>query len=227
MSQGDGTNDFVVESNSKADLSVNNPADTKPPTNQDDPNLDKEFVTRRTYKKALEQEKALRERLTEREQLLAKYQEKERIEEEERLKKQGEFKKILESREVELKKYKERTEHLERSIDDSIKLNAFLGSIPGKIKRPEYLELTQKYFLDKIVLNPENGAIDELSLNNAVNEFTEKFSDLIQPLNSKSLPNNASQPASSSISYEEWKKLPLKQKRESYAQVLEHRRKQG
>lgn len=195
---------------------VNGPASGKPinetGTASGDQNND--YVSHTTYKKTLTQLKNTQEKYKEREALLQQYQIKEQEAEKKRLEEQGEYKKLLEmERQQKVQSQKERDEY-KKSLLDAHKLNAFNEKLPSKISNPKYYNFVDT---DSIVIDPETGLVDETSVDNAVNTFVKEHHQL---LDTKKVPLPSDSPSnSSSLSYEQWLKLPLKERRARMKEV--------
>lgn len=198
--------------------------ETKIPSGEPDSELvakKEESVSYLTYKKTLEQEKAVRQRAAEVEKELNEIKSRLAKDEEEKLTKKGEYEKLLKLREEELEKerqskaqvLKDKTE-LESTLVTNYKLDAIRQKLPGKLKRKEYEGFIDT---DSVVVNPDTGDIDEVSLNKVVSEFIEQHSALIDNSNFKGLPSDAPKGSGKRYSNSEWKSLSLKEKKENWS----------
>lgn len=177
-----------------------------------------------TFKRVLDQKKksddtiaSLKEEI----QKLSEFKEQSDRLQEEKLKEEGNWKALLEQREKKLEEYRSkfeevnsRNEAYEKDISDMIKINAFRTAIGGNLKKDDYYSFVDT---SKIAINPETGAIDTESLNEYANEFTNNFKELID-FNSSKLPNSAPK-GNGSLTYEQWLKLPLAEKRKRQKDV--------
>jgi DNA repair exonuclease SbcCD ATPase subunit len=143
-------------------------------------------------------------------------------EEEDRLIKEGQFKTLLEQREDQLSKLQESLNSMEtevKSRDTAItnfkKAAAFERAIGGKMKKDAYWNHVD---FDSIATNPETGAIDASSLQKVANDFTEEYKELVDYGNNANLPNGAPK-GTGKLTYEQWQKLPLAEKRKRMNEV--------
>lgn len=176
---------------------------------------EKHVVAYESFVKVLDEKKSLQAKLQEYERL--------RKEDEERkLNEKGEYKKILELREKELEETRLKLEKVsnekietEGDLRDTWKLQAFYQELPGKVKKSEYLSFID---LESIVLDPETRQIDKASVKNAVSNFMENYSDLVDTKTFKGLPGNSAQ-SPSKLTIDEWQKLPIKERRSRMGDV--------
>ena len=166
-------------------------------------------VDYKSYSRVVGTNKKLQSQVKDIQQKLEAFEQKERELEEKRLSEQGEFKKLLElERKKRLEEEGKRAQY-QKDLLDAHKLNAVKEKLPGKIKRNEYYGFID---VDKIAIDPETGVIDESSIAEVVNSFVEQHGSLIERQGSAGLPQNAAKDGGS-ISYEQWKELPLKEKK--------------
>jgi len=143
--------------------------------------------------------------------------------EEERLKKEGQYNVLLEQREAQIKEMEEtlakargEVEVRDTAINNFKKAAAFERALGGKIKREEYWNMVD---FESIATNPENGQIDEASLNKSVNNFIENYKELIDFGNAANLPNGTPSGASTKLTVEQWKKLPVEERKKRMKDV--------
>lgn len=175
-------------------------------------------VDYKTYFKTVNEVKKEREKRRELESKLNEILEGQKKVEEEKLKEQGEYKKLLQSREEELKMLKNKTLEYEQTLTNGQKMSEFMSKLPGKIKRKEYYSFIP---VDEIVIDPETGTVDERTLDTAVNSFLENHRDLLDIRKGNSIPHDAGQPKSS-LTMEQWKSLPIAEKRKRYNEVMQN-----
>lgn len=184
-------------------------------------NLDqaKDTVKYDTYSRVLGK---LKKTEAEREEMRSKiqaYEQKERELEEKRLTEQGEYKKLLElERKKRIEEESKRTQY-EKDLLDAHKLNALKEKLPGKVKRNEYYNFVD---LDKIVIDPSTGHIDETSLQEVADHFVNEHGSLIERKGSVGLPQNAARDGMQTLSYEQWLTLPLKEQKARRKEVMEN-----
>ena len=196
-----------------------NPSSAGSTINEPSGNIEQDkTVTYSTYKKVLSQEKNLRARLEEANAVIAEKEAKEKAEEEKRLSEQGEYKKLLELERKKREELEGKTKDYERSILDAHKLNAFKEKLGGRVANPAYYDFVD---LDNIVINPETGEIDSASVQAVVDKFVVEHSPLIKQ-SRPTLPNQAPRDNNlGTLSYEQWKSLPLKERQKRMAEVME------
>lgn len=176
-------------------------------------------VSYTTYKKTLTQLKNLQEKHRENESLLMQYQQKEKETEQKRLEEQGEYKKLLELERQKLNQYEQERDQYKNKLINAHKLNAFNEKLPSKISRPEYYDHVD---IDSIVIDPETGMVDDSSVDNAVNSFMQNHYQL---LDTKKVPMPSNSPsASSTLTEEQWLKLPLKERRARLKEMVDKER---
>lgn len=179
------------------------------------PEIDKDGkVSHESFMKALDEKKKAQTIIRDYEEKLKIYEQKEKELAEQEMVKRGEFEKILKDREKKIKILEEEKAQIELSRIKSAKLQAFESALGGKIKHPRYYELVDT---NKIAIDPTTGAIDMESVKTYANEYVGEFVDTVDFKTSK-LPNNAPS-QSSSITYEQWLKLPAKEMEERIGEV--------
>ena len=172
-------------------------------------------VAYESYQKVLREKKGIQEKLRSYESKEAERAEQLQKQKEESYAKQGEYKKLLELRDAELAEVKSRVEAVEKErtelgsrIIDDLKERALLDSLPGKLKRPEYMNFLNK---DAVAMDPETGEIDKNSVVKAANDFAENYSDLIDTKSFRHLPNGTPNGNGGALTLEQWQSLPLKE----------------
>ena len=188
-----------------------------PPSKDEPPKKpDGDWVAHDTYTRTLnqkkttdEENKALRERL-------AEIDKQDKSRKEGKLKKDGEFQKIIELRDKELKEKNEELSDYKQHFVDSKKLSAFFDAMGGARIADEYLCHIDT---DRIVVNPDTGEIDKTSVAKLAEEFKKKHARIIDtPGKGSRLPSDAPH-GDKGLSIEEWKKLPLKERKAKMAAV--------
>lgn len=170
-----------------------------------------------THRKLLGEKKKLQARLEELER-------KDKEREEQDLRQKEDYKGLVAAREKELEEERQKRNHLETTLRDGLRLDAFSRKLSGRVD-DQYLALVE---LDKIAVDPETGRPDEVSLNEYVREFEKKYPAVIQRTGTSNLPNDAPKPPGDRLSLAEWKELPLKDKKERLSEVMEeYKREKG
>lgn len=147
------------------------------PTEQSQQN---DKVAYETYKRVLSEAKKLKEQVKQFEEQQSKSQEA-------ALKEQQQWKALYEQREKEAKSLKEELAREKEAANNGIKLSVFERVLGGKIKHEDYYTHVP---WNQMVINPENGKVDEESVKLAVSEFTKKHSHLVEYSTGK-MPNAA------------------------------------
>lgn len=166
-------------------------------------------VSHETYLKVLDEAKKAKEKARE----LEAYKKQT---EEEKLKAEGNLQAIIKMREEELARIRDEKEQLERGLQDGSKLRAVLDSLNGRVDEPFY----GLFDLSQIVIDPRTGLPDQMSVAKYARDFEAKYGLVIQKDSSSKLPNNAPQTGSTSLTYEEWMKLPLKDQKARLKEVI-------
>jgi len=168
-----------------------------------------------TYQRTLGQLKSTKAKLQEFEDRVSSIEMEKKVQEEQDLMKKQQFEKLLERRNVEFEAERKRAKELEQKLQqadkdrlDSYKLNALVEKLPGKIKKKDYLGFAD---IDAIEVD-ENGKINEDSVLRVVNDFMKEHHFLVEA-KGKNMPSDAPSNYTGKINYEQWKALPLKDKK--------------
>jgi predicted RNase H-like nuclease (RuvC/YqgF family) len=145
--------------------------------------------------------------------------------EEERLKKEGQFSTLLEQRESRIKELEDnlnntakKVEERDTAITNFRKAAAFERALGGKMKKDAYWDHVD---FDSIALNPETGEIDSHSLRKTADSFIESFKELVDFGKSANLPNGTPSGSSGKLTHEQWKKLPLTERKKRMKDVVD------
>lgn len=145
--------------------------------------------------------------------------------EEERLKKEGQFSTLLEQREQRIKElegdvntFKSEVTSRDTAIVNFRKAAAFERAIGGKMKKEAYWNHVD---FDSIALNPETGDIDSHSLRKAADGFIDGYKELLDFGNRSNMPNGTPSGQSGKLTHEQWKKLPLAERKKRMNDVTE------
>lgn len=147
--------------------------------------IKKDTVSHDTHKKLLSQRKRDQSVISELQEKLTHFEKLEQDKAQAEAEKRGEYDKVISSYKERMSSLEQENESYKRSISDSIKMNSFLNKLPGKIKKNEYTKFID---LEDIALDPDTGAVEETTLETAVNKFVENYSDLIAHGNQGKLP---------------------------------------
>ncbi|RKZ07634.1 hypothetical protein DRQ25_11110 [Candidatus Fermentibacteria bacterium] len=187
------------------------------PTTEVTTPTEEKSVSYDSHRKLLGEKKRLAEQLTESLAKNAKNDQEKNEAEEKRLKDNEEWKTYAEKKEQEANEARAKLTETTSQIADAKKLDAFLNTLDAKIDR--------KYWgfidTDSIVTNPESGEIDEMSVAKAVEAFKANYAEIIQyPGKTTGLPNESPKPGTSTLTYDEWTKLPVKEMKARQAEVM-------
>jgi len=179
-------------------------------------NQQQDVVSYDSHRRLLSEKKKLQSQHEETLKRLQELENQQKEAEERKLAEKEDFKKLLELREKELKEERERFSKLDMRVKEGKKMSSFLHSLGT--------ELDQKYWslvdLDQIAVNPETGDPDPSSIQEVVEKFKSNFSEVIVNRDAARLPNDSARKGGSGITYDEWLKLPLKEKKERYQEML-------
>lgn len=180
---------------------------------QDKTTTDENFEERKpsyeSYKKLLDEKKARDKDVQELKKRLDEIEAAKKKDEEQKLAAKEDFKKLLELREQEKKDLEEKLTSVNSKYEQSIKRQALIESLPGEVPK-QYWSLMS---LEDIVIDPETGSADEASVIAAAKRFEKEFPEVIRRKNGNGLPGDAAKGGSAKISYSEWVKLPLADKK--------------
>lgn len=167
-----------------------------------------------THRRTLSSLKNAQLRMKELEARVADWESKQRDAEEKILQEKGEWTKLVELKSNQLLETQRRLAEkeaeeadLKRTLFDAAKLQAVKEKLPGQLLRPEYASFID---LSKVVMNPDTNEIDEDSLSIVADQFVREHAGLLKR-DGRQLPNG-SPSASTNLSYEQWLKLPSKDK---------------
>lgn len=180
--------------------------------NPNDSNADKVnskgSVSFDTYQKLLDQKKK-------QDRELEAFKANQENEKRKQLEEKEEFKKLYEDE----KKRREEMENNYKSIKteriDDFKISAFISALPSKLVKNEYLAHAR---LKEIVFNDETGEVDSTSVKRVVDDFVKNHSHLLYSGNKAEFPNDAPKPKGK-LSYEDWLKLPSKEKQKRMSEI--------
>lgn len=185
-----------------------------PSGNADDQN-DEQKPSYESFQKAVAEKKAAQERARKLEEENAAFkkeredlQRKAEDDERKRLEDKEQFKDLYHKVKEELAKKESALNEMTQAQLNARKMSSFLEAIKGDIPR-QYWGLID---IDKIQLDGEK--VDEFSVQKYVEEFRETYKDVIKPRDSRRMPID-SPPADDSalfLTYEQWLKLPAKEK---------------
>lgn len=160
----------------------------------------KDFVAYDSYKKVLTEKKKFQSRL---EELEAKMREKEEGE----LKSQQKWQDYAKLKETEASELKTKLEEIQTNITESTKMQSLLNSIKGEVPQKFWPNL--QGYLEKVVLDPETNMPDQLSLEKAAKQFEADYPECIKKAGGPRLPNDAPSSGAGTLTYEQWRNLPL------------------
>lgn len=178
----------------------------------------KDSVAYETYKKTLAQKKKLDEELAARDEELNLLKREKKEREESELKAKEDYKKLLELRDKELEETKVKYSSLNKEIQESIKFNSFLESLPGNLDK-KYWRMVDT---SEIVIDPATNEPDPTSIKKVAEKFQAEFGELIQTPGKAKLPNSAAQTGNVAITDEVWNSLSAKEKKDKLPEYFAH-----
>lgn len=188
-----------------------NPSGNVQPGNSDHQDLGNPggTVSYETHRKLLSEKKRRDEELAEArakaDQLAADL----KAREEKELREKEDFKKLLEIREKELLETKAEAQKLSSTMAEARKLDAFMRSLNGQVPR-KYWGMIDT---DSIVIDPSTGNVDEMSVGKAVENFRKEFPEIVQVKGAPiGMPTAAPGGSGGTLTMDQWKALPLKEK---------------
>ncbi len=195
------------------------PSGTKPDGGKE---AAKDTVKYESYAKLLDEKKKLQAKFDELEKERSQVEESKRKALEEELKAKDDWKKLVGLRDQENETLKQENAKLKADIEEqgarrsnALKMRSFLDALPGKLDE-QYWPLVK---LDEVVLNPETGLPEASSVQSLAKTFQERYPLVIQRADTAKLPNDAPRGASGKLSYDQWLKLPYKEKLERQKDV--------
>jgi predicted RNase H-like nuclease (RuvC/YqgF family) len=151
----------------------------------------KDSVSYDTHRKLLGEKKRVQDELSKLREEIEQFRMSEKSREENELRQKEEWKKLVEIRDSELNETKSQLEKMQSQFRDSRKLDAFLSALGGNVEA-KYWGLVD---VEKIVIDPESGKIDDMSVTSAVEDFRKEHGRLIDTPNAKHvLPTDSPKP---------------------------------
>ena len=176
----------------------------------------KDHVAYSTYSKLLGEKKRRDQEVADLRAKVENFETREKQQEEVVLKEKEQFKELFQLKEKELKQREDELQRLRGNIADSKKMRSFLNAV-GNLEE-EYWNLVD---LDKIPLTPE-GTPDDTALKAYAENFKERYWKVFTDPNQPKVPYNAPQGGKSTLTYEEWKRLPTaKEKAARLSEVID------
>lgn len=148
-----------------------------------------------TYKKVLSEKKRRDDQLKQAQDQIAEFQKAEKERTENELKQKEDYKQLLEMREQEIAELKTGFTTLQAQQQNATKLDSFLGTLDGKVDR-KYWGMID---LDKIIIDPETGVADEMSVTKAVEGFKKEYPELVQTKGAPKVSSEAPRPVSGGV----------------------------
>ena len=135
----------------------------------------RESVAYDTYRKVLSEKKKRDDEVRMLSERLSALESEKKAKIEAELREKEDYKKLVEMREAELNDYKTKFQEAQEREANLVKLDAFFSKLNGKVRR----EYWDKIDLGRIAYDPESGAIDNSSLQVAVEEFKKNYPEII------------------------------------------------
>jgi len=176
-----------------------------------------------TYQKVLGEKKRNDDRIAQMQSELSAFKDAQKQQEQDDLFKRGEFEKLAKQKDEEISNLRNGlSEHKTRETNYR-KMSSFLKTLGGNLDAKFY-DLVP---IDNIVANPDTGEIDDMSVTKAVEQYRQTFPETIITASS-GMPNKSpNSSVGSTLSYDEWVNLPLKEKKARMAEAFEARKQQN
>lgn len=197
----------------------NNPGGIVPDAGGDGKNGDDQgskFVSREAYERTVDKEKALKQQLRETNERLAKFEQQQKAIEEQKLLEQNQHLTVIEQLKKENEALKGNLTGLEQQRIETRKLNSAMGLLNQKKIQldPKYLDMIP---LDQIQVDAD-GRPDMASVVKAVDNFVKEHPRLVTPL-PNDLPGTKPGGSGAMLTYDEWTKLPPKEKKDRFKDI--------
>lgn len=160
-----------------------------------------------TYQRTVAEAKKLRQEREEMARKLEAFEAEKRELEEKKLVEKGEIQKVLEAERKRREEAEKKLNEREKTLLDAHKLAAFREKLPGRLASNEYYSFVD---VDAIAVDPSTGELDENTLKSVVDSFVAKHGRLLE-VDRRKLPSDAPT-QSKKLTYEEWLKLPPKER---------------
>ena len=154
------------------------------------------------------EKKAIAEKFAEAQSKLQKLEQDAKAKQEEALKQQGEYKKLWEDEQKSKAELAEKLKQKEKKELALRKVDVVMQELGMPLAKPEYWDFVD---LDRIPVDETTSDIDRNIAKQVANEFVLKYPELLSKKSGK-MPNDAAN-SSKALSLEDWKKLPLSEKR--------------
>ena len=178
---------------------------------------EQDAVSYETYQKTLNQAKTRQEKLSSTERELQELKSKLKAQEEQKLQETQQYKELWEKEREEKEAVKSALDSTNKSLVDSYKLDAVVGKLPCKVKKPEYFNFID---LDNVVWDEETRTVVPESVELVASNFIENYgTDMLDWPSKNKLPNDAAD-RGESVSYEQWKNMNLADKKKNYDKVF-------
>jgi hypothetical protein len=177
----------------------------------------KDVVAYETHQKLLGEKKRTAEENAELKKRLEALETEKKQSVEAELKAKEDWKKLYEAEKAEKEKVALTNTEINARLQNGSKMRAFLDKVNGQVSEG-YWGLVD---LDSIIVNPDTGLPDDASVQKAAAEFEKKFPEVLKkPGSNGKIPNNAAQGGGTSLTYDQWKSLPLKEQKARLSEVI-------
>jgi len=175
-----------------------------------------DVVQYKTYMKTLDEAKRAKEENRSLKEKLEAFSQDEKRRQEDELKKAKKFDQVLAMKEKEIAETKAKIQSYEQQFTDSKKISAFFDALGGARIEDKYMVHIDP---DRIIINEETGEVDKTSVMSYAEEFKKEYARVLDvPGRNPGLPS-AEPKSSDPLSLEQWKSLPLKDRKQKMAAV--------
>jgi hypothetical protein len=182
--------------------------------NTTDKDIKQDKVDYESYKRLLDQKKQ-RDR-----ELLELRRQQEEIDKKKKLENE-QYKQLYEETSEKHKELEKKFGELHKSRIDDFKEAAFLSMLPGDLLKSEYMAHAD---INEIIFDEDNGSINQDSVKSVVDKFVKNHGHLVKQRNKPELPNdapgNTDGQKSGKLTYDQWLKLPYKDKKARIKDVI-------
>jgi len=211
--EGEVSNTKVSNENSEHESRADANDSKKPEKKDNNDPLNGKPVQYDTYKRAIDELKSAKQKIAEFEQSKKKA-------EEEALIQQKNWEEFAKRKEKEAEEERQKREQIETTLTEGQKLNAFLETA-----KTTHGDIPQRYWglidTDSIVIDPNTGTPDSGSLSELVEKFSQNYPEVIQHGSGRKMPNQPPKRTDNSLTLEEWKNLPLKERKSRMKDVTD------
>lgn len=172
-------------------------------------------VSYESHSKLLNEHKKRKDKLNAANEELEAFRSAKREREESELAARGEHEKIISTHKDRIAELELNETNRHKRDIEAKKFNAFFKGLDGEVDE-KYWSLID---VSEIAVDPDSGEIDSLSVANTIEKFKREYTPIIQGQPVPNLPNAAPSGSTGTITVEEWKQLPLPERKARMKEV--------